>query len=372
MSFIVTVGSLLLWLSIAGVVQAASIDDSGTETSDTRSSQTDTGNSFNQQQSTAPSGSTIAGPSTDVRSSPHEINVAGKFPLFVSGYVQGRFTDEQGTKYPYRIKRARLIVDAVLTDWADVFVQVDPTFRPGIVMDAYLQLRVRPAANFRFGAFKIPFGGESLMADERTIPIERSLVVNSFSPARDNGNQARDVGAEMLGHAGGRGRSAVEYAIAAVNGSGVNGVLDRHAVAGAARLIFHPIAGLSVGGDYYQGKTQTTLPVLQRREELEGGYKAGRFTTWGEYLRGNDGRVHRSGGYALMAYRFDGHWEAFVRAEQYNADRSKAGRITRLYEAGSNYYVTNRIRVQANYGARKDPSTGDLSPVFLVQLQIGL
>ena len=326
----------------------------------------------NQQRSARPSSIPSSGPATDVHSAPHQISVAGKFPLFISGYVQGRFTDEEGTKYPFRVKRARLIVDAALSDSVELFVQLDPVFRPTVVLDAYLQLRIRPTANFRVGSFKVPFGGESLTADEKTIPIERSLVVNTFSPDRDNGNQARDVGVEFLGHAGGRSANLFEYSVAAVNGAGLNNVAGHHAVAGATRVIVHPIQGLSVGADYFQGETTTASPAGKRREEFEAGYKAGRLTSWGEYLWGNDGPVHRSGGYELLAYRIDRHWEAFVRVEEYNANRAKAAQTTRLYEAGANYYLTDKIRVQANGGARKDPIQGDITPVFLVQLQIGL
>lgn len=264
------------------------------------------------------------------------------------------------------------MVDAALSDWADVFVQLDPVFRPSIVLDAYLQLRIRPNAHLRVGAFKVPFGGESLAADEKTIPIERSLVVNSFSPDRDNGNQARDAGVELLGHAGGRSGNLLEYSIAAVNGAGLTNLPARHPVAGAMRLIVHPVGGLSVGADYFQGKTTTGSPAEKRREEWEAGYKAGRLTAWAEYLRGNDGPIHRSGGYALLAYRMDRHWEGFVRAEDFNANHGEAGQTTRLYELGANYYLTEKIRVQINAGARKDPVKGDLTPVFLVQLQIGL
>jgi hypothetical protein len=363
--------SLFVCLVLAAATQAAETDLSADEPIGA-SSQTETASEVDPQQGARPSTIPSSGPATDVRSTPHELSVAGKFPLFVSGYVQGRFTDEKGTKYPFRVKRARLILDAPLGDSVEFFVQLDPVFRPSIVLDAYLQLRIRRTAHFRVGAFKVPFGGESVAADEKTIPIERSLVVNSFSPDRDNGNQARDVGIELLGRAGGRSANLVEYSIAAVNGSGLNDVSGHHPVAGAMRVIVHPIGGLSVGADYFQGKTTTASPGVKRREEFEAGYKRGGLTSWGEYLRGNDGPVHRNGGYALVAYRIDHHWETFVRAEEYTANRAKGGQTTRLYETGANYYLTNKIRVQTNGGARKDPVRGDITPVFLVQLQIGL
>jgi len=373
LKFTLIIASLLACFA-GGVVGAAGLDDSETKSADSASetqAASESSKPFNQEGAGPPSVPS-SGPATDVRSVPHRILIGGKFPLFVSGYVQGRFTDEVGTKFPFRVKRARLMVDAVLSEWADIFVQLDPTVRPDIVLDAYLQLRIRPAANFRFGAFKVPFSGESVTADEKTIPIERSIVVNSLSPDRDNGNQARDVGAELLGHAGGDSGNLIEYSLAAVNGSGLDNVSGHHRLAGATRVIVHPIAGLSVGGDYFQGKTADASPLRKRVEEWEGGYKLRRLTSWAEYLWGNQGSVHRSGGYALLAYQLDHHWETFVRLERYDANHAKPGQITRIYEAGANYYVTNRIRVQANAGTRKDPIQGDLSPVFLVQLQIGL
>ena len=250
-------------------------------------------------------------------------------------------------------------------------MQLDPVFRPTVVLDAYLQLRIRPTAHLRVGSFKVPFGGESLTADEKTIPIERS-VVSSFSPDRDNGNQARDVGVELLGHAGGRSANLFEYSVAAMNGSGLNNVAGDHAVAAATRLIVHPIQGLSVGADYFQGKTTTASPAGKRREEFEARptrrdiSPAGASTcgaTTGRFSEAADMHCWLTGWIVIGRRLCD--WKSTTRTTRPHK-RPASMRPEQITD------LTDKIRVQANGGARKDPIQGDITPVFLVQLQIGL
>ena len=81
-----------------------------------------------------------------------------------------------------------------------------------------IQFKFRREARVRVGQCKVPLSGESLVADERTIPVERTMVVNQSSPDRDNGSQGRDLGVAAMGNVGGEKRKSVEYAAAFVNG----------------------------------------------------------------------------------------------------------------------------------------------------------
>ena len=318
----------------------------------------------------------ISGPGDDVKGVPYKLTLDGRLPILFSGYIQFRYTDQNGTANPFQVKRLRFIADAQLTPDVDVYIQVDPTLSPNPLLDGYLQYKRITAARIRFGQFKVPFSGESLTADERTITIERSLVVNSFSPGRDNGQQGRDLGVQLLGNAGSEKGASVEYQLAFLNGSGIYNVQTNRQKAGAGRFLFHPIEGASVGGDYYQGEeplagapAASTLLVVKQRQDLEAGYVKGHFTSWGEYLWGHDGTTNRSGGYGMLAYKFNHHWESWVRAQDYDANHEKTHSITRQYDGGLNYYFTSLIRAQAAYGTQKSPVTGKLGQVFLAQVQ---
>jgi len=317
-----------------------------------------------------------SGPSDEVRGAPYKLTIDGAFPILFSGYIQVRYTDAPATANPFQVKRLRFAADALLTDKIDLFVQIDPTLSPNPLLDAYIQFKPRREARIRAGQFKVPFSGESLVADERMIPIERSIVVNSFSPGRDSGQQGRDLGVMFLGNAGGETGPTIEYSAAFLNGSGIYNAQSNRQKAGAGRFILHPFTGASIGGDYYQGKeplpgapATSSQIVAKQRQELEGGYKTGHFVSWAEYLWGHDGSIDRSGGYGLAAYRFTSRWESFARAQQYNSYHGRRGSITRLYEAGANYYITRLVRLQADYGVEKMPKNGALAQVALAQIQ---
>ncbi len=322
---------------------------------------------------TAPPG--VSGPSDTVHGVPYKITLDGKLPISFTGYIQLRYTDQNNTANPFQVKRLRLIAEAALTQDVEVYVQMDPTLSPSPLLDGYVQYKRFTAARFRAGQFKVPFSGESLVSDERTIPIERALVVNGFAPGRDDGQQGRDIGLGLLGNAGSEKAASVEYQIALLNGSGIYNLPTTRQKAAAGRVVIHPFAHASFGGDYYQGKQPRTgaangsVLLVKQRQELEGGYTRGHVVSWAEYLWGNDGGIHRSGGYGMMAYKFSPHWESFLRAQDFDTNHVKQHSITRQYDSGVNFYFTKLIRLQANYGIQKQPSNGELAHVALAQLQ---
>ncbi len=201
-------------------------------------------------------------------------------------------------------------------------------------------------------------------------------MVNKFSPGRDNGSQGRDLGVMVTGNVDGGNRSSVEYSAAFLNGGGIYNVATARDKAFATRVVFHPVTGLSIGGDFYKGMEQSagapasgSLSIGKQRQDIEAGYRAGALVLWGEYLWGRDGAIERSGGYALAGYRFAKHWETFARVQSFDSLHLHRGNMTRLYEAGANYYVTQLVRLQANYGIEKTAATGSLAQVVLTQIQ---
>jgi phosphate-selective porin len=79
------------------------------------------------------------------------------------------------------------------------------------LLDAYADLTPRPYARVRIGQFKIPFGRQELVSDNRLQMTSRSIASDFFSPSRDRG---------VMFH-GGTDTQRVQYKIGAWNGTGL-------------------------------------------------------------------------------------------------------------------------------------------------------
>src|SRR5689334_7889759 len=170
-------------------------------------------------------------------------------PIQVHGYIQGRFTDEEGTPDRLEIRRARLLVTGDLSKLTYRF-QVDFAKRP-YLMDASLAWRFSRALQIAAGQMKIPFSNDSLVSDNLNAPVSRSRAVLALAPGRDTGVQARDVGASASG-AFGRGKETLfEYAVGVYRGQTFIEAPKVHYNATAVRLLLHPLPGLAAGGDWY-------------------------------------------------------------------------------------------------------------------------
>ena len=223
--------------------------------------------------------------------------------------------------------------------------------------------------HFTAGQFKIPFSSESLLADNLEIPIERARVVNTLAPGRDTGVQARDVGIQVSGKTERGNRPWVEYAAGIFRGQTLLYSPVAHYRAVAGRVLLHPIKGLAVGADEYGSISVVGGPV-KRRSEVEGSYKWKSLTLQSEEIWARDGKLRRSGGYALGGWRFDKQWEGMTRVEWLFSNTGKPNTGAFIYEAGVNYYYGKHVKVQANAGARSDQFPPRTTGVFLTQLQL--
>src|SRR5260221_5459455 len=119
-------------------------------------------------------------------------------PMQVHGYIQGRFTNQEGTPDRLEIRRARLILSGDPISKLSYTFQVDFVKQP-YLMDAALTWKFSRALRLTGGQFKIPFSAESLVSDNLNMPIARARAVNGLSPGRDTGVQGRDVGVQLAG-----------------------------------------------------------------------------------------------------------------------------------------------------------------------------
>lgn len=292
----------------------------------------------------------------------------GQGELQVHGYIQGRFTNQEGTPDRLEIRRARVILSGEPLSQFSCTIQVDVVKRP-YLMDAALTWKVFRALRITGGQFKIPFSAESLISDNLNTPIARARAINSLAPGRDTGVQARDVGLQLAGALYRNKDPLIEYAAGVFRGQTlvVSPTMHYHAIAGRAML--HPIPGLTAGGDWY-ASFSAPAAAEKRRIESEGSYDRGPIKLRAEQIWARDGTLERRGGYALGAWRLTPRWEPLVRADWLTTNTHKTNTTSIAYIAGLNFYWGRHLKVGANTGAQHDQGPKGFSSVFLAQTML--
>ncbi len=245
-------------------------------------------------------------------------------PFQVHGYIQGRFTNQEGTPDRLEIRRARLILSGDPLSNLSYTFQVDFVKQP-YLMDAALTWKFSRALRLTGGQFKIPFSAESLISDNLNMPIARARAVNGLSPGRDTGVQGRDVGVQLAGTLYRGSSPLIDYAAGVFRGQTLVFAPNAHSPAAAGRAILHPLPGVT----------------------------------------------DRRGGYALGGWRLTPHWEPLARADWLTTNIHKANTTSIAYLAGLNYFWGKHVKVGANAGAQHDQGPKGFSSLFLAQTMFG-
>ncbi len=288
----------------------------------------------------------------------------------VHGYIQGRFTNQEGTPDRLEIRRARLLLSGDPLSKLSYTFQIDVVKRP-YLMDAALTWKFSRSLRLTGGQFKIPFSAESLISDNLNVPIARARVVNALAPGRDTGVQARDLGLQLAGTFYQRKDPLVEYAVGVFRGQTLVDAPNAHYPAAAGRVMVHLLPALMVGGDWYGSFSAPALKE-KRRREAEGSYARGPINLRAEQIWARDGTLERRGGYALGAWRLSPHWEPLVRTDWLTTDIHKANTTSIAYLAGLNFYWGKHVKIGANAGAQHDQGPKGLSSLFLAQTMLSL
>lgn len=289
-------------------------------------------------------------------------------PFQIHGYIQGRFTNQEGTSDRLEIRRARVIITGDPLSSLSYQFQVDLAKKP-YIMNAALTWKFSRAFQLTGGQFKIPFSAESLISDNLNTPVARARVVNSLAPGRDTGVQARDTGLQASGVWQPGKRPLVEYAAGVFRGQTLIESPTVHYNATAGRLMAHPIQGLTLGADWY-GSFSAPAHAEKRREEVEGGYEHGPLLLRAEQIWARDGTLDRRGGYALGAWRLTRHWEPLTRADWLTSNTHKANATSIAYMAGLNFHWGKHVKVGGNTGAQHDQGPKGFSSLFLAQTML--
>lgn len=294
--------------------------------------------------------------------------VIGATKIKLSGWAQTRYTNAVGTTNPLELRRARLAVDGSLAPRVAYKMEIDAVRSP-VLLDARLDYSPKPYAKVTVGQFKIPFSQENLDSDRDIIFIERSLVGLSLVPGRDTGNNGRDIGLQFSGNvARADGRPLFDYAVGIFNGAGINRRDDNRRKDVGARIVIHPFSGLSLVSDYYSGASGEK-ELSRERAGVEFAYVRKLYSLRGEYIWGHDGPVRKYGWYSQFAYRFRPKWEALAKFDTYDPKRHAGKDATNTYLFGVNWYLSNWVKLQANYGVVDEEARTNLTNLFLSQVQ---
>jgi len=294
------------------------------------------------------------------------VSLQAQSPFQIHGYIQGRFTNQEGTPDRLEIRRARVILSGDPIPNLSYSLQADLAKRP-YLMDAALAWKFSRALRLTGGQFKIPFSAESVISDNQNDPIARARAVNSLVPGRDTGVQGRDVGLQVAGGLHYQGSSPfIEYAAGIFRGQTLVDSPAIHYHATAARFIVHPIPGMMLGADWY-GSFSAPAHDEKRRYDAETGYDRGPLRLRAEQIWARDGALQRRGGYALAAWRLSPRWQPLARADWLTTNAAKANTTSIAYLAGLNFFWGRRVKVSANAGAQHDQGPKAFSSVFLAQ-----
>ena len=286
----------------------------------------------------------------------------------IHGYIQGRFTNQEGTPDRLEIRRARLILSGDPLSKLSYTFQIDVVKEP-FLMDAALTWRFSRSLRLTGGQFKIPFSAESLISDNLNIPIARARAVNGLAPGRDTGVQGRDLGLQFAGTLYQGKNALVEYAAGVFRGQTLVDAPSVHYAATAGRVMVHALPALTVGGDWY-GSFSAPAAKEKRRKEAEASYERGPIRLRAEQIWARDGTLERRGGYALGAWRLS-HWEPLARTDWLTTDIHKMNATSIAYLAGLNFYGGKHVKVGANAGAQHDQGPKGFSSLFLAQIMLG-
>lgn len=305
----------------------------------------------------------------------------------VSGFTQVRyqFNDQFAKSDGFDIRRARLDIKGNLSPYFSYGMLAEFAGSPKL-LDAFGEIKLFDYLNVTLGQFKIPFSYENLASDSKSELIDRSQVVEALVARRNDvigDHNGRDLGVQAGGSFIKNGdKYMIDYRLGLFNGNGINTNEPdtfNEAKDLAARLIFHPLKGLDIGGSYYNGfsyfttsKTQPKANHERSRIGVELNYVFQNFLLRGEYIKGTDASVNREGFYILGGYYIiPKKLQVVVKYDQYDRDISKSSDITTNFVVGTSYNFNNFARLLASYTIRKEQTDQVNNNNFSIQFQAG-
>ena len=319
----------------------------------------------------------------------------GRQPIKLSGYLQERYTHfgQDGSNDTIETKRARIILSGDATEKLDFCLQADlsgsrnaitavdfdtseaTTAKVGrpVLLTATIGYKINNLSKFTIGQFVVPFSMENVTPPWNFDFINRAQVVDQLVPGRDAGAFGYDTGIQfssMIPNPAGK--SQLQYTIALLNGTGLGAGDDNDRKDLSTRIVFSPIANISLGSSYYDGATGPSR-VDFVRTGYEAQLKIDPWTLKGEYIKGKDGTVHKDGWYITLIHQINNRLQLAGRYDRFDPNTDTDDNATNTLTAGINWFLDEKgySRWQANYERKKEQGTEVKNDQFMIQFQAG-
>ncbi|MCF6167747.1 porin [Lutibacter sp.] len=302
----------------------------------------------------------------------------------IFGYLQTQYdyTFNDIHENTLTFKRARLgIRGKVDGDFSYYFMLEASPFIGGVgsayLMDAFVSYEKYNWAKISVGTFKQPFSLEVNTPCNGLTTISRSIVADQLVAPQ------RDFGLILLG---GNKYTKFRYAVALMNGRGLNVVDNNSKKDIIGRASYKLFSFLSIGGSFrygypnnndntrtsYGGEMVVTLNNLKIQSEY--------IYDKGDYNRAAGGGCgsepvelgnKRDGGYIMISYDTKWKLQPVFKYEYFdpNIDVKKIG-YQEMMTIGANYFVNDKIRFQLNYQAHIETYINIDNDILLAQIQV--
>jgi hypothetical protein len=237
------------------------------------------------------------------------------------------------------------------------------------------------AINVRLGQYSIPFTIENQMSPSRIETVYFSRAVDAmaggsgdFNELNGVGKGGRDAGLQLSGQLFKHDDFfRIEYLTGLFNGTGRNVTDNNSHKDFIGTVYFRPVKELRIGGSIYSGKlyaplTDNSVPRNHTRVLWTVGaeYSSRNCYARTEYISGNNGELKREGYYGSFVWKFcPDKWEALVKYESYDKDKSVKKNEINDITIGVNYYLAYLTYIQLNYIHTDDKERGTNNAVVM-------
>lgn len=283
----------------------------------------------------------------------------------------------------FQLRRLRVAFAGAFAESVDFKVESDfgnaaiagATGSRGQLTDAYVAWSKYPAFKLQAGQFKTPFGYEQLVADSRTLFVERSL-------ANDRLTVGRQIGAMVSGCPV---VSGLTYAFGVFNGNGVNtGANDNAKFMTAGRVtavLLQPKGGAwpvawSVGSNFFNTVDKGAFTGRRTGFGFDTQVATGPAQFGFEWLR-NDchpvsgAPVDGDGWYAFSAWNLSRRWQLLLRSDTYDSNVDRPDTTSHEWTYGITYFLNgDDLKLSLNYLRGYGPGPGPGAGRLIGRLQV--
>ncbi len=330
----------------------------------------------------------LAGALATNAAEPTKLTMSAGTNITVSGYVQGRYTENTGDNQPagnFDARRLYVNIKADVDENTDavLLLQAVSTVAP---LEAYGEYH-KDAVNVKLGINRIPFGIEAPGSSAGLITLERSravkaLVYDDFTferglftsytcpltgvklaTALTNG-EPLVKGVPSVSNDSNKRKDVIARLSCPVNGGEV-GISYLNGIASAANAINDPSKPYGAAG------TSVFANDVINRYGADAQYKNGNFKAVAEVVSGNTDNIDSVGGYVSMGYVAMPNCQPYFRFDTFDPSNANKDDNYRAYTFGVQRNLNPRTSVKVEYQRVEDhgDATG-ITGTFGAQYQV--